>query len=713
MIRDTPSRITLGAHRQVTIFLTAALAVAFAALEAIVTWPVSALPLATYFEVGYAVVGGAASLVIPGYLLLLIAGVRDLPLSKMVTYAVGVSCAFLLVVGLAVVSVSGFVGVEPFAAIPWVLAGSLLALATLLYARPNGSPVTHLTTAVSLRDGLAVVQLALLPVLAVVAASVVNGNGDTLPALLLIALVAGVVVQVAVGVIPPSLRPFAIWSVAIAVLLQMTLISPHIWGWDIHYQYADAHAILEEGRWTPDGGSLLSVTLLAAVYTATTGLELAWVYKVVYPLVASLLPVAVYHLASLTFDDERVAVLAPFVLVFYYGFFKIMPDKQIVSLFFFALVLVAMLDDAVEGVQKRALMVVFGAMMIVSHYGTSLLFVAMLTATVASLAIAYRVEVVEAVDAGVVRPTFLLLLGTGWSGWYIYTETGANFERIAETGYRTLTGVAFASLERTGAGYATETFESQLWGVNQLLHVGLVALIAAGVVWALAAQFSRRFEAPRLEYTAFASFVLGFLATGVVLTYSLGFDRILLIALVPLAPFAIYGLSGPLIGGGRGREKEFISSWVTAVLTGLLVVFFLFSSGAVFAVADEEVPDYSINLDPDAGWPVYGHSDVTASRWLAAASPADSRVAVYNQWDLVKSRDGLLLLEVIAEDRLHSVSPATVELRGSPYIYASDRPMTEAAGTREYVDPHDTEFAARHIDPANKIYSSDGVRVYR
>jgi uncharacterized membrane protein len=713
MIRDTPPRITFGARRRVTIALTLALAIAFAALEAIVTWPVPTVPLSTYFEVGHAVVGAAASLVVPGYLLLLIVGVRGLRPSKMLVYSVGVSCAFLLVTGLAVVSVAGVVGLEPFATIPWVLAGSLVALAGLLYARPNGTPVSHLTTALSLRDVLAVVQLALLPLLAVVAASVVNGGGGTLPTLLLIALVAGVVVQVAAGVIPASLRPFAVWSVALAVLLQMTLISPHIWGWDIHYQYADAHAILQNGGWTPADSSLLSVTLLAAVYTATTGLELAWVYKLLYPLVASLLPVAVYHLATLTFDDERIAALAPFVLVFYYGFFKIMPDKQLVSLFFLALVLVAMLDDSLGGIQKRGLMGVFGALLIVSHYGTSLLFIGLLAATVVIIALAHRADVVEAVDGNVVRPTYLLFLGTGWTGWYLYTDGGTNFERVARTASRTLSGVALATLERTGAGYATETFDSQLWVVNQLLHVGLIALIAAGVVWALSAQFRRRTEAPRIEYTAFASFMLFFLATGVVLTYSLGFDRILLIALVPLAPFAVYGLGGPFATNAAEGQYEFVSVWATVVLTGLLVVFFVFSSGAAFAVAGEEVPDYSINLDKDAGWPVYGNGDVSASRWLAATSPADTPVAVYNQWDLVKSRDGLLLLEVFSEDRLRSVSPATAELDGSPYIYASDRPMTEATGTREYIDPRDTEFAADHIDPANKIYSSDGVQIYK
>ncbi|MFC7047031.1 DUF2206 domain-containing protein [Halobacteriaceae archaeon GCM10025711] len=617
----------MAVDERVTIALVFALALALATFETVA-------PGERYGAVR-SVVGVLAALFAPGYLLLLVARIRCRRLSQLVLYAVGVSSAFL--VGMAVVANGLLVAVgvsRPLDSLTWVLVWSLVVLSGLAYYRSNERPQRSRTISKTVplapRTILSGTLLVLLPLTAVAAASVMNGQGSNGLVLVLIGLLAGVVLFLAAGVIPRAMHPLAVWSVAISVLLQMTLVSPHLWGWDIHFQYATAHAIVRDGVWTPTAGdtsgSLLSITLLAAVYSSVTKLDLVWVYKLLYPFIASLLPVALYHLARVEFDDEWVAVLAPFALVFFYGFFKFMPDKQIVSQLFFVLVLVTMFDDSLAGVRKRALGVTFGAMMVLSHYGVSALFVAFLAATVVTVAVAERSGLVDEVDDSVVRVTFVTLLGVGWVGWYVFSASGVNFDRVVVTGYETLTAAGGVS-DRSGVGYATELFASPAWAAYKLLNVALVGLISVGVVERLSAVVVGESDEPGVEYATFSVVVLGFLLASLFVTFGMGFDRTFLIALAVLAPFALVGLRvvfATLATATRGAVA-LTPRGTASVFAAFLAVFFLFSSGAAFAVAGDDVPSYSINLEREAGWPVYERSEVDATRWLRRTAPDGRR----------------------------------------------------------------------------------------
>lgn len=694
-------------------------------------------PSGRHYAVVRAGSGLVASLLAPGYLLLVSSGVRRRT-SRPLLYAVAVSSGFLVSLGLAANFVLREIGVQrPIDSVPVLLSLSLVVLAVPAYHRTvsgyhrtvhashrtvhaNRRTVTtgpRRSQSVSLRPLLAVAFLVLLPLLAVAAAGAMNAHGNNRPMLILIGLLASTVLLLVTEVIPPGLRPFAIWSVAVSVLLQMTLISPHLWGWDIHYEYHAAHTIHQQGFWHPRTSSLLSITFLAAVYSVVTGLDIVTIYKLVYPFIAALLPVAIYYLGDLEFDDERIAVLAPFCLVFYYGYFKDMPHKQVVAQLFLALLLLTLLDDELTGVRRRVLGVTFGGMMILSHYGVSLLFVAFYTAAIVTVLLARRTGILSSTDSSAVRPTFVVLLGVMWISWYMFTASGAVFENVVLLGYQhvvSMTGVT----ARSGAGYATKQFESALWVVYKLLYVAVIGLISLGLARALySIAPGRSTVVEHAEYVVFSSFAFAFLLSSVVVTYSMGFDRTILLTLVVLAPFTLVGLRVPF-AILRKASRQAIPAPPTGTTAALFAVFlavmYVFSSGAAFAVAGEQVPAYSINLEEETSWQVYEQSEVEATRWLAATSPANSTVAVYNRWTALKSRDGLLVYEVIDRERIVSIWPSRTELEGTPYIYISHKPMSSTADSeRQYIDPRRTAFYPRHVVTANKVYSSGSAHIYK
>lgn len=671
------------------------------------------------FPAVHAVVGVIASFLAPGYLLLLVSGHNPRRSSRLFVYAVGISVAFLIGLGMLVNFLLAGFGVErPLSTLPWFVALSLVVLSAASYYRTDGRVDSVRSVSISSRSLLSGTLLALLPILSVTAARVISDEGSQVPMFVLILLVVTVVLLLVAGAIPPQMRPFAIWSTALAVQFQTTMISSHLWGWDIHFQYRIAETILQTGYWTPVNGSssssLLSTTLLPVIATFTTGLDLVWIYKLVYPCLIALLPVAIFHIGALQFDDEWIATLSPFALVFYYGYFKFMPGKQMFAQLFFAFTLVVLFDDSVHGIGKRALAVTFATVMILSHYVVSLSFVMVLTATVVTVSTAYQVGLIDRVDTSITRPTFATLVGVGWFSWYAFSSFGSNFDRIVLRGYETFSTLGSGSPGRSGASYATEAFGSPLWILYKLLYIAIIFWFTVGVLWTLYTILMERTDRVDVEYAVLASFVLGFLASSIVVTYSLGFDRALFLALVPLAPFVPVGLKAgaEVLFSLTNRTVRIPSRGVAGVFAVFLAVLFLFSSGFVFAAAGEEIPSYNINLDEDAGWPVYEQNEVAASRWVAHSTAPSSKVAVYNQWEALKSRDALLLREVISTERLVPVLPSNSQVEGTPYIYVSEKPMVKKIGERVYIDPQQTTFYAETIVRANRVYSAGNVDIY-
>ncbi|WP_135305887.1 DUF2206 domain-containing protein [Haloarcula amylovorans] len=676
-----------------------------------------------------AVLGFVAGFVAPGYLVLRLAKVTRVRFSKLLLLAVGVSITILVLVALGTNYLFTALGSDhPLAIVPWVHAGVLFGLSgAVLLSDSAQEPSSCFPPAFSRRMLLSGVFLTVLPFVAISAAYARNVADDSVPMFVFIALVAVVVLLVAVRVVPSGLHPFAIWAVAVAVLLQMTLITSHIWGWDVHFEYATAHTILADGHWDPGFGSptnsLLSVTFLAAVAAEVTGLELVWIFKLLFPVLASLLPVAVYHLASVEFADDWVAALSPYALIFYYGYFKNIPGKQVFSQLFLVLLLLTAFDRSFGGKRGRALSVAFAGMFLVSHYGFSLLFVLFLGAVVVSVRLAVRLGVVDPPEEYLVRPTLVQLLAVGWVAWYLFTADGTNFERVVRIGRAMVTNFGDIS-GRSGVGYATKTFRSSVWLGYQALSAILVGCVGLGVLrTGYAISFSEDTETDP-EYVLLATFLCAFLVSGLLLSYGLGFDRILLLVLATLAPFTVTGFRTLLLGvtlvprkllaAAHSGPAVFPSRQTSLRLFAVfLAVLFVFSSGGAFTFTGADEPSYSINLDEEAGWPVYDSSEVAATRWLDSNVQSGTDVAVFNQWSQVKSRDGLLVREVIESRQVGLVWPAQTRLACRSYIYVSDRPMVRAVGSRNYIEPRETTFYREVIRPSDRIYASGTAAVYR
>ena len=673
--------------------------------------------------------------VVPGYLIRKALRIDESSVLLAVFNSVGLSVLYC--VGLAALVDTALVGVVRV--VPWVrpagIAGSLqgvtfvvtlvatvgLGLAYVVSHREwEPGPVFEVLGTAN-RYRRAVMLLTAIPALSVLGTYYVNEFGDGRVALAFVAVAALVPLLLRAKVIPRNVEAYAIFCVALGVLYHTTLVSPHIWGWDIHYEYGTALHFLQQGQWSPTYASsltpLLTVTLYSGLFSEVTALPLDTVFKAVYPVLFALMPLGVYWLSYRLTADRSVAVLAPFFVIFYYGFFKVIPGKQAVAELFLVLVLVALVARGVTTFQRRVLVIGFFSALVFSHYATSLLLVLFLGAAYVGLKTLVQAGLLENRDGGFtfLRPGYILLFCAIWLAWFGLTANGVNLDRAASAGVEAIQGLFGQYSDRSGVAYATRPYGSFLWTLYKGIHVVVIGLGGLGVFREGTRLLRRRTVDARGEYAVLASVAYAFVGASTIVTFNMGFDRILSLGLVIFAPLVVLGARWSVrsvasrVRGSLAPE----AGYATTAVAIFLVVMFVFSSGAVFAVAGEDLPEYSIGLDKQAGFPVYTQEEVTATRWASEHLPACAKIGVYGDRPRPNSRDGLLLGEVVPKERIATIPPDRTTAGDVSYMYVSDRPLDRSDDLGNYIDPTATAFHSEVLVDAKLVYSRGPARIYQ
>ncbi|MDH5695328.1 MAG: DUF2206 domain-containing protein, partial [Dehalococcoidia bacterium] len=216
---------------------------------------------------------------------------------------------------------------------------------------------------------------ALLPLLAVLGASLVNFYHNNVLLLVLIFVIAILAGLVAFNkFIPARVYPFMIAMMAIALLYQTTLISNYLVGSDIHGEYAWGKLVMEAGYWDATISSLinscLSIVILAPVYSLLLNMDIFWLFKIIYPLIFCLVPLALFRILRLQISP-RYAFLAVFFFIAMPMFFMDVAQlaRQQISELFFVSVVLLMVDRKLTLIQRTVLVIIFGFGVVVSHYG--------------------------------------------------------------------------------------------------------------------------------------------------------------------------------------------------------------------------------------------------------------------------------------------------------------------------------------------------------
>jgi uncharacterized membrane protein len=333
---------------------------------------------------------------IPGFAILRLFKLKEISFLDTILFSVALSVAFVMFMGLLVNELYLFLGFsKSLSTIPLTVAISAFTLIVFFIEyRRDFSGTSKLKTSFEgeLKNVLPLsIILFLLPVLSALGVLYFNVSIILLSCAIIAALcVMGVVSR---RLVPENLFPFLIFSISIALVCQVLLTSKYIVGWDANLEYYVFRLTQINGHWgflnanlnslvTLTYDSMLSITLLPAVYSTLIGAQGEIVFKILYPFIFCLVPLTLYRINEKQFG-KLIGLLSAILFVFTYSAFfgpgALSLNRQIVGELFLVLSVFLLINKTIPATKRRWLLIIFGAALAVSHYALAYFYLAIVT----------------------------------------------------------------------------------------------------------------------------------------------------------------------------------------------------------------------------------------------------------------------------------------------------------------------------------------------
>lgn len=511
--------------------------------------------------------------------------------------------------------------------------------------------------------------LVLIPILSVLGAYTMNIFGSNILTLLLIISFAVMAFMVSTSRISHKWYPLMVFSISVAMVLHMSLITNYIWGWDINGEYFLANNIISTSMWNTalsnNYNSMLSVVVLAPIFHGFLNLNLVWVMKIVYPLLFSMLPLGLYYVYYKQ-TCPKIAFFAAFFSMILFTFYTEMLSlaRQEIAELFLVLLLMVLVGDYLNKTSKSILAIIFGASIVVSHYGLSYLLMIILIMSVVILFFmdykshrkpfnlhfdlqdlkphksskGYDVKTnrvnppekpLESLIAEKIRhyqpsryfkliitPPFIALFVLLILIWYFYTSDSSLLQSFMGIGENIINNLFSLMDPNTSQGLSlmVQGQVTPLKNVHKYFYLISQFFILVGVLTLFFGKYSLKFnsEYRALSYATFFTLVLGLFLP--FFSSQMNTSRLYHIALIVLAPFCILGII-TFIYKLKTLIHLNLRDHSFQIVSIFLIVFMLFDTGFIYAVADP-VQSTSISLNPSVDFPKFNDREVAAGNWL-------------------------------------------------------------------------------------------------
>ena len=579
---------------------------------------------------------------VPGVLILRILRLHKLSNIETLLYTVGLSISSLMFLGFFINLLYPLFGISKPLSTNYLLitlTGFVLFLSLLSYfidrnySAPDFIDLYDLSSPTFL-------FLCLIPFLAVFGTYLMNFYNVNSIILTLIVLVSIIAVLVSFDKIPKKLEAFALFIISISLLYQGWLISMYIWGGDIYSEYYFSKLVIENSYWnwsiSQNTNAMLSITILGPFFHNISDMSLTWVYKIVYPFLFSLVPLGLYHIVRKQTTD-KIAFLSSFFFVstIFYSVWVI-PFKQELAELYIILLTLLIIDITMDKKKISLLLVLFGFSLVVSHYGTSYLYILSLLFVCLMLNLFSYFEKKDifnskfqkflfnsSLENRTVNSSFVVLFIVFTFSWYIYTSDSSLFENILRIGHNITSNIYSEFLSSNnveGLNYVTKAPLSIFGYIQQFLYILTSFLIVVGILSQLINRCKLRFQS---EYYLFSVMALILCVASITVPYfssAMYTQRLYQLTLVFLAPFCVIGaiqiFKVTLVSLRLSLNKRNLNNFLK-FFSIFLVIFLIFNIGFVDEVASTHRLDtisfsHNVNIHKN----VY-EQDVYATQWFS------------------------------------------------------------------------------------------------
>lgn len=618
-------------------------------------------------------------LFIPGTIILRILKLHNLTIVENILYSVGLSLSTLMFMGLFMNKFYPIIGIsKPISSTPLILTifSIVIVLCVLCYKRDkNFSDVSYLNIR-SIFSAPALF-LYLIPILTILGTYQKKLYGTTSLLMIVILLISMVVILViSKNIIPSNLYPLAIFVIAISLLFHNSLVSNYLSGWDIQIEYYTANNVINASLWNADIYSninaMLSIVILAPIYSILSNLTLIWVFKIIYPLIFSLLPLGLYQIFQKQTTD-KISFISTFFFMSFFGFYTDMTQlaRQQIGEYFFVLFLLLIIQSEFN-VANRILLTLFSYSIIVSHYGLSYLIMGSIICS-SLILVVYQKRFAETSPNNTITVSFSLFFLVFLIAWYTYNTQSSAFNSVVSVVRSIILNLISDFMNPDlvqGLYIITKETASLSHELYKYLHIFTQVFISVGLLYVLRKKSSKHFKFTNEYLVLCVVFYMTLIASITIPNFSssLNTSRVYQIALILLSPFCIIGGSliiSALLKRIPNLNSKEVNIFTLRTLSIFFAIFLLFNTGWIYEVMGDSPTSYSLSNTVD--FPMFNKQDVAGRDWLYQVNdikPDNGYIyADYYRW--------LLFLNCFERKYIQNLPKNINEISGNSYLYFS------------------------------------------
>jgi len=168
----------------------------------------------------------------------------------------------------------------------------------------------------------------------------------------------------------------------------VSLRSWYVSGWDISQEYQVFNFTKERLLWSMSNlsghayNSCLSITMLPTVFLQLLKINEGYIFKLLFQLIFGLVPLGIFSI-SRRYASNIVSFLGSFFFIAQAYLWSIVTTlaRQEISFLFFALMILVLFEKDFKRNKQKALFLIFCFSMIVSHYSTTYISIALFSLT--------------------------------------------------------------------------------------------------------------------------------------------------------------------------------------------------------------------------------------------------------------------------------------------------------------------------------------------
>jgi uncharacterized membrane protein len=522
---------------------------------------------------------------------------------------------------------------------------------------------------------------------------------------------------------------FVIECLSLSLLLSSALASDYLRGWDVHQEYQVFIGAFQSGIWTSQFSTLyssvISISILPSVIASVSGLDGLTIFRFVFPVLYSILPVLLYKVYR-NILAPKFAYLAVFLLMSsYYDQLISLARQEVAELLLVVLLLIFFSPKIRNRLSGAVATVVLTMGLVMSHYTTAFLFVLLVIFSfVVAVISRHR-------DVSLFNSSTLLLTGVAVFGWYTFVAGGIAVARLGSALSNVANGVItdFLNPSNRPTQVAQLIGQGVTSGFLHDINRAVASIVVLCLILGFFALLCKRRKSTA-EWKMMPLTTLGFILIGSVVILpsfgaSLQFSRLYHYSLLFVSPCFAYGvnlLASPLenlrpafakVLHLRVRRRFPTKSVLAACI---LLSYFLFVSGWVWAVSMDRptspiLDSQRMQTSPDI---------VLAAQYFDSTTVAEDVAAA--QWLSVYHSDRPICSDIPAQYQvLNSYGefprngPSLPRCSGVKNAYVFLREFNNLRGVGSAIPEGPPDFSISTIslklNAINRIYS-DGATIY-